>query len=101
MKQLQSPKNTQTQPSAFTSLKPLYSSLVYGGGTVLAFVIPWLLLPEVWFIRVVVSYLGASVLLLLVVCGLGIRRDLMQSRPSRTHPQTPGLKAGPIIRRQR
>jgi hypothetical protein len=52
------------------------SSLQYGGGTFLAFLVPWLLLPEAWFIGVVLFYLAAATVLFLVICGLGVWQDL-------------------------
>lgn len=59
-------------------LNPLTDSLYYGGGTFLAFFVPWLLLPSAWFTGVVLFYMAAATLLFLVVCGLGVWQDFQQ-----------------------
>jgi hypothetical protein len=62
---------------------PTYGPWLYVGGIILPFAIPWLLLPEAFFIRTIECYLGAASLFLVVICCLGVWKEIQRPRDSR------------------
>lgn len=62
---------------------PTYGPWLYGGGIILAFAIPWLLLPEDFFLRTIEFYMGAATLFLVVICCLGIWKEIQRHRGSK------------------
>jgi hypothetical protein len=62
---------------------PTYGPWLYGGGIFLAFGIPWMFLPEGFFLRTIEFYMGAATLFLVVICCLGIWQEMRRSRGSK------------------
>lgn len=70
------------QPTQAGEEKSGHASLVYGAGIVAAFLVPWLALPENWFLRVALLYVALALGTLLVICILGMWRQLFEGRKS-------------------